>query len=175
MTCSQDRLRPDTRRRKCGTWWPRVTTSSGGTGKGKGQGRPTKTTPPWPATWIDTPPGLGRMRPLNKLQHLGIGPQKPPEPDLRETLKTHMASLPTQVQEAVTRLTAPTPASEQDIAIKLKGQPLSSRTCPRRRHIFSRNWTRPNLNTRLSSTRCRSYSRSSMKGSKPLRCFPRTT
>ena len=58
----------------------------------------------------------------DKLQHLGIGPQKPPEPDLHEMLKTHMASLPTQAQEAVARLTAPTRASEQDIAIKLKGQ-----------------------------------------------------
>ena len=37
-------------------------------------------------------------------------------------LKTHMAALPTQVQEAVARLTAPEPASERDIATKLKGQ-----------------------------------------------------
>ena len=58
----------------------------------------------------------------DKLQHLGIGPKKPPEPDPHEMLKTHMASLPAQVQEAVTRLTTPAPASEQDIAIKLKGQ-----------------------------------------------------
>ena len=156
VTCSQaqcanwiwqDRLRPDTRCPKCGTWWPRVPTNSGGAGKGKGQGRPTKTTTSWQTTWLDTPPGLGRTKPLkktkiekeaadllepvwsvistdlqDKLQHLGIGPQKPPEPDLHEMLKTHMASLPAQVQEAVTRLTAPTPASEQDIAIKLKGQ-----------------------------------------------------
>ena len=33
-----------------------------------------------------------------------------------------MAALPTQVQEAVTRLTTPEPASETDIATKLKGQ-----------------------------------------------------
>ena len=37
-------------------------------------------------------------------------------------LKTHMAALPTQVQEAVARLTTPEPASEKDIATKLKGQ-----------------------------------------------------
>ena len=58
----------------------------------------------------------------DKLQHLGIGPKKPPEPDLHEMLKTHMAALPAQVQEVVTRLTTPAPASEQDIAIRLKGQ-----------------------------------------------------
>lgn len=57
-----------------------------------------------------------------KLQSLAIGPIKPPEPDLTEMLKTHMASLPTQVQEVVTRLTAPEPITEKDIAIKLKGQ-----------------------------------------------------
>lgn len=37
-------------------------------------------------------------------------------------LKAHMAALPQQVQEAVTRLTAPAPATEQDIAARLKGQ-----------------------------------------------------
>ena len=58
----------------------------------------------------------------DKLQHLGIGPKKPPEPDLHEMLKTHMAALPAQVQEVVTRLTTPAPAAEQDIAIRLKGQ-----------------------------------------------------
>lgn len=69
--------------------------------------------PVWSAMSIDL---------QDKLQHIGIGPKKPPKPDLHEMLKTHMASLPTQVQEAVTRLTTPAPASEQDIAIKLKGQ-----------------------------------------------------
>ena len=59
--------------------------------------------------------------PQEKLQHLGIGPAKQPELDLAEMLKTHMAALPTQVQE-VTRLTTPEPASEKDIATKLKGQ-----------------------------------------------------
>ena len=119
----------------------------GGTGKGKGQGRPAKTDMSRNTTWLDTPPGLDKLKPLkktkiqkeatellepvwsamsselqDKLQHLGIGPKKPPEPDLHEMLKTHMASLPAQVQEVVTRLTAPAPVSEQDIAIKLKGQ-----------------------------------------------------
>ena len=58
----------------------------------------------------------------DKLQLLGIGPAKPPEPDLAEMLKSHMEALPVQVQEAVSRLTAPEPASERDIATKLKGQ-----------------------------------------------------
>ena len=143
----QDKLKPDTRCRQCGTWWPALTVIQGGTGKGKGQGRPTKTEARQQASWLETPPGLGKLKPLkktkiqkeatdllepvwsgvshelqDKLQHLGIGPKKPPEPDLHEMLKTHMAALPAQVQEVVTRLTTPAPASEQDIAIKLKGQ-----------------------------------------------------
>ena len=129
----------------CGTWWPVLKVTQGGTGKG--QGRPAKTDMSRNTTWLDTPPGLDKLKPLkktkiqkeatellepvwsamsselqDKLQHLGIGPKKPPEPDLHEMLKTHMASLPAQVQEVVTRLTAPAPVSEQDIAIKLKGQ-----------------------------------------------------
>lgn len=138
-----DKLRPDTGRRKCGHWWPAVRT---GIGKGKGQGRPhNKQTGTWTSRWIDTPPGLVRLKPLRKtkiqkeasdlleafwtgmpvdvqekLQNLGIGPTKAPEPDLTEMLKTHMAALPPQVQEAVTRLTAP--VTEKDIATKLKGQ-----------------------------------------------------
>ena len=143
----QDKLKPDTRCRQCGTWWPVLKASQGGTGKGKGQGRPTKTEATKQASWLETPPGLGKLKPLkktklqkeatelleqvwsgmsnelqDKLQHLGIGPKKPPEPDLHEMLKTHMAALPAQVQEVVTRLTTPAPASEQDIAIRLKGQ-----------------------------------------------------
>ena len=131
----------------CGTWWSVLKVTQGGTCKGKGQGRPSKTETSRQTTWLEAPPGLGKLKPLkknklqkeatellepvwsgmssdlqDKLQHLGIGPKKPPEPDLHEMLKTHMASLPAQVQEAVTRLTTPAPASEQDIAIKLKGQ-----------------------------------------------------
>ena len=143
----QEKLRPDTRCRMCGAWWPVLKINQGGTGKGKGQGRPSKSETSRQTTWLDTPPGLSKLKPLkknklqkeatdllepvwsgmssdlqDKLQHLGIGPKKPPEPDPHEMLKTHMASLPAQVQEAVTRLTTPAPASEQDIAIKLKGQ-----------------------------------------------------
>lgn len=51
-----------------------------------------------------------------KLQNLGIGPAKPPEPDLTEMLKTHTPS-----QVAVTGLTAPE-ITEKDIATKLKGE-----------------------------------------------------
>ena len=140
-------MRPDTRCRLCGTWWPVLKPTQGGLGKGKGQGRLTKTDNSKPTPWLEAPPGLSKMKPLKKnklqkeatellepvwsgmpnelqdrLQHLGIGPKKPPEPDLHEMLKTHMAALPAQVQEVVTRLTAPAPVSEQDIAIKLKGQ-----------------------------------------------------
>ena len=54
-----------------------------------------------------------------KLQALGIGPE---EPELTDILKTHMDALPPQVQQIVTKLTAPEPCTERDIATKLKGQ-----------------------------------------------------
>lgn len=96
---------------------------------------------------MDTPPGLTKPRPLRrpkdqqqaaelltatwdvipdtiqtKLQALGLGPQPPEEPGLTDILKTHMASLPQEVQAVVTRLTAPIPQSEKDIAQQLKQQ-----------------------------------------------------
>ena len=57
-----------------------------------------------------------------KLQALGIGPSKPDEPELTDILKTHMDALPPQVQQIVTKLTAPEPCAEREIATKLKGQ-----------------------------------------------------
>ena len=88
-------------------------------GKGKGQGRPTGKTLMNPASqWPEPPPGLTKFKPLkknkvqqeatellastwtvlpeniqNKLQALGIGPNKPEEPELTDLLKTHMAHL----------------------------------------------------------------------------------
>ena len=57
-----------------------------------------------------------------KLQALGIGPAKPEEPELTDIPKTHMDALPPQVQQIVTKLTAPEPCTERDIVTKLKGQ-----------------------------------------------------
>ena len=57
-----------------------------------------------------------------KLQALGIGPTKPEEPELTDMLKNHMDALPPQVQQIVTKLTAPEPCTEREIATKLKGQ-----------------------------------------------------
>ena len=57
-----------------------------------------------------------------KLQALGIGPSKPEEPELTDILKSHMDALPPQVQQIVTKLTAPEPCTEREIATKLKGQ-----------------------------------------------------
>ena len=152
MVCSQstcsnwiwnDKLRTGTKCRRCGTWWPDTHTH---TGKGKGYGRPpTKHHPN--QQWLETPPGLTKIRPLKKtkvqqeatallngswstlpeetqikLQALGIGPTKPEEPELTDILKTHMDALPPQVQQIVKKLTAPEPCTERDIATKLKGQ-----------------------------------------------------
>ena len=57
-----------------------------------------------------------------KLQAIGIGPTKPEEPQLQEVLKSHMQSLPPQVQDLVAKLTTPEPCTEREIAAKLKGQ-----------------------------------------------------
>ena len=53
----EDKLRPGTKCRRCGTWWADIPSH---TGKGKGYGRPARPTaskPAWPAargsTWID--------------------------------------------------------------------------------------------------------------------------
>lgn len=45
---------------------------------------------------------------------------KLPDPDLADVLKTHLDTLPAQVQEPVTKLTAPEPMTEQHMAGKLK-------------------------------------------------------
>ena len=152
MVCSQstcsnwiwtDKLRSGTKCRRCGTWWPDTHTH---TGKGKGYGRPANKRNSH-QQWLETPPGLTKIRPLKKtkvqqeatellngswstlpeemqikLQALGIGPTKPEEPELTDILKTHMDALPPQVQQIVTKLTAPEPCTERDIATKLKGQ-----------------------------------------------------
>lgn len=97
--------------------------------------------------WLESPPGLSKMKPLKrskvqqeatellstswaslpeetqtKLQAFGIGPSKPEEPELKDLLKTHMDALPQQVQQTVSKLTAPGFCTEREIAAKLKGQ-----------------------------------------------------
>ena len=67
-----DKVRPGTKCRKCGTWWPQETNT--GKGKGQGHGKPRdyghgKTT--WPRKpagdqLLDSPPGLSRLRPLKQ-------------------------------------------------------------------------------------------------------------
>ena len=100
------------------------------TGKGKGYGRPPKSTASKPklkprtkvqqeatdllsTTWTTLPEDI-----QDKLQASGIGPKKP----VKDLLKTHLADLPQPVQEVVTRLTAPEPVTERDIAAQLKSQ-----------------------------------------------------
>ena len=132
MTCSRqdcynwiwtDRVKPNTKCRRCGNWWP---TATGGTGKGKGYGRPTSKAR---QTGPEPPPGLGRVKPLKKSKVLATSwPAKPEEPELTDILKSHMESLPTQVQQIVTKLTAPEPCTEKDIATKLKGQVTELKT-----------------------------------------------
>ena len=57
-----------------------------------------------------------------RLQALGIGPSKSEELELTDILKTHMDALPAQVQQIVTKLTAPEPCTQREIATKLEGQ-----------------------------------------------------
>ena len=63
-----------------------------------------------------------------RLQALGIGPSKSEELELTDILKTHMDALPAQVQQIVTKLMAPEPCTEQEIATKLKGQVTELKT-----------------------------------------------
>ena len=69
------------------------------------------------ATWDVIPDTI-----QTKLQALGLGPQPQEEPGLTDILKTHMASLPQEVQAVVTRLTASIPQTEKEIAQQLKQQ-----------------------------------------------------
>lgn len=121
-------------------------TPSTSTGKGKGYGKPSHKHQRGQNTWLETPAGLSKVRPLKiskvqqeatdllstvwttlnedtqtKLQAIGIGPTKPDTPELKDVLKTHMEALPQQVQELVTKLTTPEPCTEREIAAKLKG------------------------------------------------------
>ena len=148
----EDKLRPGTRCRKCGTWWQQQTATGKGKGQGHGQPRAAQKAQPWlrrhqaqPA--LDTPPGLPRLRPLKqskeqasaveliastwsvipeaiqaKLTTLGYGPPPPEEPELTELLKSHMTALPQEVQAVVTKLTQPMPDTEKELANKLKAQ-----------------------------------------------------
>ena len=148
----QDKLQHGTRRRKCGTWWTTTTNNGKGKGQGHTNKTKAYMSTTWPKktyqeALIDAPPGLTKPRPLRKpkdqqqaaellqatwdvipdtiqtkLQALGLGPQPQEEPGLTDILKTHMASLPQEVQAVVTRLTAPIPQTEKEIAQQLKQQ-----------------------------------------------------
>ena len=69
------------------------------------------------ATWDVIPESIQA-----KLQALGLGPQPQEEPVLTDLLKTHMSALPQEAQAVVTRLTAPIPQTEKNIAQQLKQQ-----------------------------------------------------
>ena len=146
----QDKIRSGNKCRKCGTWWE-ITSNGKGKGQGHSQqaktlmkGWPKKS---YQEALLDTPPGLSRPRPLrrpkdqqqaaelltanwesipdtiqSKLQALGLGPQPQEEPGLTDILKTHMTSLPPEVQAVVTKLTTPLPQTEKEIAQQLKHQ-----------------------------------------------------
>ena len=98
----EDNLRPGTKCRKCGRW------SSSHTSKGKGYGRPVTKLTTGSNNWLETPPGLAKLKPLKrtkvqqeatelksttwptilediqgKLQALGLGPTKPDKPELK--------------------------------------------------------------------------------------------
>ena len=151
-----DKLRPDTRCRKCGMWWP---SSRTGIGKGKGQGRPTRTSGNgnWQTSQaselLDKPPGLHRLKPLkksvpnptavellastweviptdiqSKLQTLGFGPPPQEEPGLEEILQAHLKELPQAVQEVVNKMQQPIPDTEKALAQKLKTQVTELKT-----------------------------------------------
>ena len=152
-----DKLKPHTRCRKCGTWWP---SSRAGIGKGKGQGRPANKTygnGNWPSSQtsdiLDKPPGLHRLKPLKKsmpnptavellastwevipteiqpkLQTLGFGPPPQEEPGLEEILQTNLKELPQAVQDVVNKMQQPIPDTEKALAQKLKAQVTELKT-----------------------------------------------
>ena len=149
----QDKLRPDTRCRKCGTWWPTPRT---GIGKGKGQGRPHRPNDSWRQSHndlLDKRPGLSRLKPLKKsmpnqsandlltstwevippdvqtkLQTLGFGPPPQEEPGLEAILQTHLRELPQAVQDVVNKMQQPIPDTEKALAQKLKTQVTELKT-----------------------------------------------
>ena len=121
-----DKVRPGTKRRKCGIWWTPETST--GKGKGQGHGHPRqqghgKTT--WPRKQhgeqlLDTPLRLTKLRPLKKEkeQHTAadllattwdVIPENIQtklqalgyEPELTKLLKSHMTAPPQAVQEVV--------------------------------------------------------------------------
>ena len=146
-----DKIQSGNRCRKCGTWWVIQKSNGKGKGQGHSN-KLNPTTKGWPRksyqeALMDTPPGLNRPRPLrrpkdqqqaaelltanweaipqtiqSKLQALGLGPQPQEEPGLTDILKTHMTSLPPEVQAVVTKLTTPIPQTEKEIAQQLKNQ-----------------------------------------------------
>ena len=139
-----DKVRPGTRCRKCGQWWPQTTSTGNGKGQGHGQTKANGHGKTWPRKQaadqlLDTPPGLFQSAasqaellastwdvipgPIQaKLAALGYGPPPQEEPELTELLKSHMTALPQEVQDAVTKLTQPIPDSEKELAQKLKAQ-----------------------------------------------------
>ena len=114
--------------------------------RNKGYGKPSNRATGNP-TWLESPPGLTKIRPLKKskvqqeatdllanswmalpedtqtkLQALGIGPGRTGFAGSFEDPHGCIATLPLQVQEIASKLTAPEPITEREIAGKLKGQ-----------------------------------------------------
>ena len=96
-----------------------------------------------------------------KLQALGIGPE---EPELTDILKTHMDALPPQVQQIVTKLTAPEPCTERDIATKLKGQVTDLKAMSIRKNQLQEKSMESKPNMSLYSLTCKSYKENWLKG-----------
>ena len=68
-----------------------------------------------------------------KLAALGLGPPTPAEPGLTEILQTHLNALPQPVQDIVNKLSQPIPATEKDLAQKLKTQVTELKTISMRK------------------------------------------
>ena len=72
-----------------------------------------------------------------QLEQLGIKPQEPnPEPDLTDVLKENLSQLPTAVKALVEKITKPPPATERDMAMKLKGQVSTLRDLSHRKQVL---------------------------------------
>ena len=70
-----------------------------------------------------------------KLSDLGISPEvKPKEPDLQDVLKENLTKLPTPVRELVEKITTPPPASEREVAGRLKQQVTALKDLSHKKH-----------------------------------------
>ena len=143
--------------RKCGLEWQRPT-------YGFSRRSPTRSTPKHEQRQkpISPPPGLGGSKNgrvnqtfkatadllttswstldsklQQQLEQLGIKPPDPnPEPDLTDVLKENLSQLPTAVKALVEKITKPPPATERDMAMKLKGQVSTLRDLSHRKQVL---------------------------------------